>query len=295
MTGVQFSGAHIAFVVILLAQSSSSSLPNAVKLWTPTRNPSVHMDFTLRLAFLLCLTTLASADTGLRFNETNLPFAEYRPWDLSTNGAMEIYFKTAKRYALLLYQDDGEGKDWIDVFLVNGKARLRLRMGTCDRENTLLNGNFTDSKWHHLRVKRNFSLTSISVDGVESESLDCKNTAGSPAKPKPSKSSMYLGGIPLLSKRPGHWSNPNIFLEAQYNMFTGCIARVRYSNGDKKLRRARYKNSIGTTRNCQGACTVESTCKNGGKCIDLLVSMRCDCLGTGYVGKYCEEQAHHQG
>lgn len=167
------------------------------------------------LEILLGLIALASAETGLKFNGSNFPFAEFKPWDLSNNGAIEIYFKTAEKDALILYQDDGEGMDWIDVFLVQGKARLRLRLGNCyNRENTVLNGNFTDLKWHHLKVKRNFTDTTISIDGIEAESIVCETTSESPAKPKPSKTSLYLGGIPLVSKTIGHWANPTIYFDA---------------------------------------------------------------------------------
>lgn len=178
------------------------------------------------LAALLALCAIATvcADVGLKFNESNLPFAEFRPWDLSTNGAIDFYFQTKKQNALLLYQDDGEGTDWIDVFLIKGKARLRLRMGTCDQAITHLRGNFTDAKWHRLIVERNFSMTTISIDGTRSESLLCEEIYGSPEKPKPSKSSLYLGGIPLLSKPIGHWANPTIFYEAQYHRLVMLFA-----------------------------------------------------------------------
>lgn len=173
------------------------------------------MTFGVYPSLLLCLFTIVAADTGLQFNATKFPFAEFKPWDLSRNGFMEIYFKTAKENSLLLYQDDGEGMDWIDVFLLKGKARLRLRMGICDiHEVTSLNGNFTDSKWHHLSIRRNLSQTTIAIDGVEAESIVCEKTYESPAKPKPSKSSLYLGGIPLFSKPRGHWSNPRIYYDA---------------------------------------------------------------------------------
>jgi len=163
--------------------------------------------------------SIAAANTGLSFNGTKLSFAEFKPWDVSSNGVLEIYFKSAKKNALLLYQDDGLGQDWIDVFLIEGNARLRIRMGECHFvEDTTIHGNFTDSMWHRMTIRRNFSLTTLAIDGHEAESIVCEETFESPAKPRPSKSSLYLGGIPLFSRQRGHWSNPNIFYEALEDM-----------------------------------------------------------------------------
>lgn len=138
---------------------------------------------------------------------------------MSNDGIIEIYFKTATKDALILYQDDGLGHDWIDVFLIKANVRLRLRMGNCHFvESSTVKGNFTDSEWHQLTVTRNASLTTIAVDGNKADSIVCEKTLESPVKPRPSKSSLFLGGIPLFSKQRGHWSNPNIFYEALEHM-----------------------------------------------------------------------------
>ncbi|EDO39871.1 predicted protein [Nematostella vectensis] len=243
----------------------------------------------MRLLALLALhfsIKIVFASTGLKFEGKRFPFAEFKPWDLSTNGSFELYFQTKRKNALLLYQDDGEGQDWIDVFLVEGRARIRITLGMCRSSTRIINGSFADEKWHLLKVKRNFTITTFSVDGFESELIECEITEDSPVKPKSSKTSLYLGGIPVLNGR-GSWSNPYIFQENIRYVFSGCIARVKYSDGKSVMHSAHYKTSKGTTADCDGACT-DDQCKNGGKCVDMLVRAECDCRGTGYVGQHCQ-------
>ena len=75
--------------------------------------------------------------------------------------------------------------------------------------------------------------------------------------------------------------------------FQGCVALVRYKYGvsSKLFENAKLVRSPGVSGNCSGeTCSTreKSRCKNGGRCLDLVVRTECDCNGTGYYGSYCD-------
>ena len=39
---------------------------------------------------------------------------------------------------------------------------------------------------------------------------------------------------------------------------------------------------------CLDACHPDNKCMNGGVCRNMFFDYNCDCLGTGFEGKYCE-------
>ena len=40
---------------------------------------------------------------------------------------------------------------------------------------------------------------------------------------------------------------------------------------------------------CLDACQPSNKCMNGGKCQNFFSGYRCDCLGTGFEGEFCNE------
>ena len=140
---------------------------------------------------LLCLLAGGHLILALRFNSI-LAYAMYERWDASTNGTLLFEFKTKKANGILIYEDDPEGMNFIDIFLVNGRVRMRLNIGQCDLQQEFINGNFSDNKWHRLRVLRAFESTYFKVDNHSSKIIKCgrEHTSFS------ARSSLYVGGIP---------------------------------------------------------------------------------------------------
>lgn len=146
---------------------------------------------------LLLLCVLLRQSFGLRFNKT-LAHAIFNSWNGSTNGTLLFEFKTPRENAFLMYEDEPGGMDFIDIFLVNGRARMRLQIGQCKRPEQdhfeeYIEGNFSDNKWHRVRVFRQFRNTYFKVDHFSSAVMKC-GTKDSKFKVK---SSLFVGGFPV--------------------------------------------------------------------------------------------------
>ena len=74
--------------------------------------------------------------------------------------------------------------------------------------------------------------------------------------------------------------------------FIGCIKDLKYAEGYKELiMQPLEEKGINTLYGCYNYCDRDSTeprC-NSGTCLNRFTHYECDCFGTGYEGKYCEE------
>ncbi|EDO25389.1 predicted protein, partial [Nematostella vectensis] len=120
-------------------------------------------------------------------------YAIFDRWDATTNGTLLFEFKTQKENGFLIYEDDPSGMDFIDIFLVDGKVRMRLHVGQCVLKEAFVHGNFSDNKWHRVQVFRNFQNTILKVDHHSSKAISCKAKDSSFTV----TSALYVGGFPL--------------------------------------------------------------------------------------------------
>lgn len=82
---------------------------------------------------------------------------------------------------------------------------------------------------------------------------------------------------------------PAIQFHKIFRRFLGCIKDLGYGEGTyigpPRMIEAEY---VDQREVCMDACQPGSKCMNGGKCRNLFFEFACDCLGTGYEGKHCE-------
>ena len=73
--------------------------------------------------------------------------------------------------------------------------------------------------------------------------------------------------------------------------FEGCITNIRYSDGIKNFKTPVLRETKGTSENCNDACSDPATnkCQHKARCVDKIKRIECNCLGTGYDGRYCTE------
>ena len=146
-----------------------------------------------------------SAAVFLSYNEYN-SYAVYEAWRIS--GELSFLFKSVKSTAFLAYQDDGTYNHF-DLFLVNGKVRVRVTFNECHRKKLTVDGNFSDSRWHRIRLEQGVDNITLTVDGCFSEYISCKYTG-----PKlESWRDLYVGNIPNNISL-NSLANPGIFYEA---------------------------------------------------------------------------------
>ncbi|EDO47423.1 predicted protein [Nematostella vectensis] len=207
-------------------------------------------------------------------------YAVYKPgWSLDYDGYLQMYFKTEKQDAMLLYQDDShEAGQFMDIFLVNGKLRLRMAIGSCSYAERTVNGSFSDLKWHKLVIRRELEETVVSVDNITTEPIKCSAQLSKMV-------AMYAGYLTLSQRREGSWVFPTAFWQSMQHGFVGCTRGMKYGYLGKESR-PKIKSTNGTRIGCGNACAVLK-CRNGGKCVNRIIVAECDCRGTGYEGKHC--------
>lgn len=167
-------------------------------------------------AACLCLFVL-KAQGSVPIRNTSSVFLSYSEYNSHTvydacawrgPGTLSFLFNTHKPDTFLAYQDDGTYSNF-DLFLINGKIRARVTFDECPWEELVIEGNFSDSRWHRVRLTRELSNLTLMVDGCHSQTIPCD--ISSPEREK--WEALYVGSIPLHIS----WNslaNPGIFREA---------------------------------------------------------------------------------
>ncbi|EDO36109.1 predicted protein [Nematostella vectensis] len=246
---------------------------------------------------LACLVFVAQAvPASLRFDSSNkaLPYSQYEaPWNFTTEGTFSFMFRTNTSKGALLYGEVKKGNHYLFITLDGGIA-LQFYLTFCLSYVTQLDipGNFYDDQWHEVAVFLGLNEVTLTVDKILSASTECKPDIIEKeiAKERGKRwHLMYLGGIPIPSKE---WKFPS--LQFNYFRFYGCIGNLMYQKGIEKAFRAKLKEKVLVKHGCENACisrTQSSRCRNDGKCIDHIKTFECDCEGTGYEGKYCDQES----
>lgn len=164
--------------------------------------------------FLIVVTSLAPSviqaagieSAGLEFFGRVESYAEYEPWNWRVNATLQFFFKTkSKKPAMIFYQDDNGKSQFIDLFLINGKARFRAKVqGMNEIEKRVIPHDFADLKWHKVKIELSEEELKFSIDTIYNampivltqyaESLD--------------NAALYIAGIPFIDQG---WSYPTIF------------------------------------------------------------------------------------
>ena len=130
-------------------------------------------------------------------------YSVYTSLHLSKKSSILLRFKTAKDQGMLFYVDDGGVKEFVDAFLVNGGIRLRLNVGSCQGTEQVVNGTFTDLKWHKLVLERSFESVALTVDSLPSKHMHCEGLEASNIK---EGSPLFVSNFPTEQWRHIKWS-----------------------------------------------------------------------------------------
>ena len=78
------------------------------------------------LWILLVEVTLTWANGGLFVLEgSQTSYAQFRQWHGGQNDTLTFEFATSQQHALLLYSDNHQEKEYVQIKLVNGNVMLR--------------------------------------------------------------------------------------------------------------------------------------------------------------------------
>ena len=164
----------------------------------------------------LCLSVLKAQGSVLTRNASNV-FLSYNEGNSHSvydacawkgPGTLSFLFNTRKHNTFLAYQDDGTYSNF-DLFLVEGKIRARVNFDKCPWEQLIIEGNYSDSRWHRVRLTRSLSNVTLTVDGCHSQSIVCD--ISSPERER--WHALYIGSIPLHITM-NSLANPGIFQQA---------------------------------------------------------------------------------
>lgn len=144
-------------------------LLNMSKVW---RGVQICLVITIchQIAYCARLVPKNTTDT-LKYSR--FAYSAYNSFEFSDNSTLVLRFKTTKKRGMLFYMDDGGTKEFIDAFLLNGKLRIRITMGSCQGKQRFLNGSFADLRWHKLTLQRSSKSVLVTVDSIAPSYVLC--------------------------------------------------------------------------------------------------------------------------
>ena len=170
--------------------------------------------------FLIVVSSLAPSviqaagtaeSAGLEFYGQVESYAEYEPWNWRLNATLQFFFQTkSKKPAMIFYQDDNRESQFMDLFLINGKARFRAKIqGMNEIEKRTIPNDFADSKWHKVKIELSEEEIKLSID-TEGTIYNAKPIVLTQYAESLDNAALYVGGIPPFD---GGWSYPAIFFD----------------------------------------------------------------------------------
>lgn len=155
----------------------------------------------------LCHSTLKAHATNPGKNAKSVLLSYHE------DDAYSVYQPCARRkqgtLSFLAYQDDGNFNNF-DLFLINGKIQARVLFDECgsNTQTLLIKGNFSDSRWHRLQLRKEKTKLTLIVDGCHSQSISCSF----PPSKETKWNALYVGKVPSHTKR-NSLAKPSIIKE----------------------------------------------------------------------------------
>ena len=170
--------------------------------------------------FLIAVSSLAPSviqaagteSAGLEFYGKVESYAEYEPWNWRLNATLQFFFQTESggKSSMIFYQDDNRKSQFMDLFLISGKARFRAKVqGMNEIEKRVIRHDFADSKWHKVKIELSEEEIKLSID-TEDTIYKAKPIALTQYAESLDNAALYVGGIPLIDQG---WSYPAIFYD----------------------------------------------------------------------------------
>ena len=169
--------------------------------------------------FLIVVSSLAPSviqaagteSAGLEFYGQVESYAKYEPWNWRLNATLQFFFQTKSRDpAMIFYQDDNGRSQFMDLFLINGKARFRAKVqGMNEMATRFILHDFADSKWHKVKIDLSEEEIKLSID-TEDKIYNATPIALTQYAESLDNAALYVGGIPLDLQG---WSYQAIFFD----------------------------------------------------------------------------------
>lgn len=111
---------------------------------------------------------------------------------------------------MIFYQDDDGKNQFMDLFLINGNATFRAKVGQGMKEieKRIIGHDFADSKWHKVKIELSDEDIKFSID-TEDMIHNARPIAFTKNTESSDNAGLFIAGIPF--KRG--WSYPALFSE----------------------------------------------------------------------------------
>jgi hypothetical protein len=109
--------------------------------------------------------------------------------------------------AMVIYEDVGDQGEFLDVFLDEGRIKMRMAIGDCSYEERVINGSFSDLKWHKLVIRKAKGNTTLSVDDITVKPAQCSSQF------QPMKA-LYTGCLSLDIRDQYEWAFPTDYWQS---------------------------------------------------------------------------------
>ncbi|TRY78356.1 hypothetical protein TCAL_01738 [Tigriopus californicus] len=272
---------------------------------------------------LVVIVCLSGEVVSIVLEGSQTSFAQFHQWHGGVNGSLELQFRTSQANALLLYTDNIQCRDYVQLSLVEGVPRLRYNWGGGPR---MLMSDWSipvnDSKWHRVLILKSGLHTSLVVDDTQSDSsvvsgvrgeeevftgdssatsksLKAKKHDRHRSRPEtddeslvgfgdPSTNSyVFVGGIPPWKGQDiESLVLPMVLLETRFH---GEVKAIRYRDvahaSDRFQEMMAYR---GVRAQDVDVCKHQNPCQNQGLCLPTDSGPICDCSNTKYQGDHCE-------
>uniref|UniRef100_A0A8V5GBL8 Uncharacterized protein n=1 Tax=Melopsittacus undulatus TaxID=13146 RepID=A0A8V5GBL8_MELUD len=218
-------------------------------------------------------------------------FVALPPWPPARTGSVSFDFRTTEPNGLLLLgrgQAPGPGPPrphFLALELLDGHLYLLLAMGDADTRLRASARKVTDGEWCHVDVQRDGRRGSVSVNSRRTPFV-----AGGDGDELWLDAGLFLGGAPPGSPLPASlWAAP------RGGGFVGCVRDLAIHGRARDLPAlAAARPQPGLAPACArpaGRHCDSAPCRHGGLCREGWNRFTCDCVGTGYLGERCENEA----
>ncbi|XP_029703957.1 neurexin-2-beta isoform X3 [Takifugu rubripes] len=225
--------------------------------------------------FLLLLAELMLTGVALEYEGVTGQWTRYSPWDAETTGELSFILKTNVSKALVLYMDDGGNCDFLELLVADGRLQVRFTIHCAEPASLHTETRVNDLRWHRVVLSRDHKETRLAVDNEE-KTAEVK----SKRKDMVVTSDLFVGGI-----------SPDIRLSALTSStvkyepaFRGFITNLKVGEALPVLLDGQAVHS-----DLEYICATHSPCGSGGQCSVSQGEVICDCVTSGYRGRYCHE------
>jgi len=192
-------------------------------------------------------------------------------------------FETRRASCLVFYADDG--REFVEVRLVRGTARLRLGAGGALAVGSGLN----DGRTHSVVVDLTAQSATLTVDRA-SKSLPLVPPPRSAATSSTSADfSVYVGGLPAEFRSGQRLEQLSAPSAAFVPAFVGSVRNVVYTTRcGKDFDVVRMTSGSGVRSGVDDSCADYDPCQNSAPCLSTDEGPLCDCSFTDHVGPFCD-------